>query len=240
MIRVYLHVAGMHHYREIVAELAGMIDASGLYDAAGSLSVVTVGQVDLSHLLGEKWTVANGSDSLDAWEFPTLRAIHQHAIERPEDKYLYLHTKGVSRADPRGRAARDSWRRYMAWHVIRNWKTCVELLHQYDTVGTEIRRPPKHSPMHYAGNFWWARGYWLRSLPSPEPHFVWKGERYAAETWLLGSRPNSLAYSFREFDFPFWKRSIPEGFYRVPQVTNGICLPDEERISGTVPQSARS
>lgn len=217
MIRVYLHVAAMNHYREVVAELAGAIDGSGLYDAAESLTACTVGPADLSGLLGERWHIVNGG-ALERWEFPTLELIHADAQLDQRAKYLYLHTKGVSRPS---RSIRDAWRRYMSWHVIRDWQTCVDLLDEYDTVGTEIRRPPQHSPMHYSGNFWWANGDYLETLPKPEPKFVWKSDRYSAETWLLESG-RAKWFSFQEFDFPFWSRTIPEGRYRGAQIANGI------------------
>ncbi len=234
MIRVFLHVAGMNHYREIVAELSGMINGSGLYDAA-ELTAVTVGTCDLSGLFGERWQTRGGGP-LERFEFPTLRHLHAIAQTHPEDSFLYLHTKGASQ--PARRASRDAWRRYMARCVITDWRQCVDLLGDHDTVGTEIRQPPKHANMHYAGNFWWARGDYLSRLPQPVPKFVWKGERYAAETWLLDSGINARWFSFHDFDFPFWNRVIGEERYGT-QSPNGIRGTSAQGIPEEVQASPR-
>ena len=233
MIRVSLHVAGMHHYREIVAELVGAIHGSGLYDEAETLTVCTVGDVDLLGLMGERWQVVKGG-SLEQYEYPTLRLIHTDAQSQPDVKYLYLHTKGVSR--PRLRASRDAWRRYMTRFLITEWRHCVDLLDRCDTVGTELRLPPQNSPAHYAGNFWWANGSHLAQLPAPSHKFVWRGERFGAETWLLESTPNASCYSFHQFNFQFFNRVIPEYMYHGAQVANGFRTAGEAGISEVIPQ----
>lgn len=218
MIRVYLHVPLMGHYREVVAELVGMIDASGIYDHANTLLLMTTGHAEAGGLIGQRWTVQDSGLGIESYEYPTLQQLHADAINRPEASYLYLHCKGVSHSGPK-RATRDAWRRYMAYHVIGRWEECLELLKDYDTVGTEIRLPPKHAPKHYAGNFWWARGEYLARLPVPLPHHPeprrkWPSVRHGAETWLLDTIEDVRAYSFHAFEFPFWKRTIEESRYR--------------------------
>lgn len=185
MIRVYFHVAGMNHYREIVAELAGMIDASGLYDHATELRAMTVGSADVSHLFGDKWGVEVGSLVLDDFEFPTLQELHRTALEFPHDHYLYIHTKGASQPGRR-RKHRETWRRYMAYFVISRWQECVSLLANYNAVGTDWLDSAKWHTRHFAGNFWWARGDYLATLPIPQKSLGenQKGVRYGAELWI--------------------------------------------------------
>ncbi len=194
-LHVYIHAASMgDHWREIVAELVGMIDGSGLYDAASSLRCVVVGKGETRYLASRglpKWETVEYGGWLDEYEYPTLRALWEHACKDPSGYYLYMHTKGAS-AGPEGKAGaysgkrfRDRWRKIMAYYLVTRWRERVEELAGHDAVGCF----PIGGPLpHYSGNFWWARGEHLARLPEPAP-MPWGqpgGEhpRLWAELWL--------------------------------------------------------
>lgn len=195
-LHVYIHAAAMgDHWREIIAELVGMVDGSGLYDAAGSLRCIVVGQGETRYLASRglpKWDTIEYGGTIDEYEYPTLRALWEHACQDPSACYLYMHTKGASSAleDPRtgaysGKRFRDRWRRIMAYHLVTRWRDRVEDLAHSDAVGCF----PIGGPLpHYSGNFWWSRGDHLAKLPEPTP-MAWGqpgGEhpRLWAELWL--------------------------------------------------------
>lgn len=198
-LAVYLHVATIGDHRAIVAELAGAIHASGLYDAATSLTCYVVGDAP-TWPLWQRWRVERAGP-VDGYEYPTLRALWQWAASNKDAAVLYVHTKGASKGI-RGDAEHptDAWRRYMVDCVIRRWRECIGLLDRFATVATELRRPPRHVP-HYAGNFWWANADWIAARPEPEPMYVWHHVRYGAETWLLDGVTNfDDHYSFFSLD----------------------------------------
>lgn len=182
-IHVYLHVAGIGYYREVVAEIMGQLSGSGLYDAAASITFCMVGakgSTTVSYLTWPKVLHEWGGD-LDEWEYPTLRLLWRQACKEPDARYLYLHTKGVSRPD---RKFCNSWRRAMTHRLIERWRECLIELDTHDTCGIyHIHRPTGHA--HYSGNFWWARGDYLARLTYPEPRPIDQHPRMFAEIWLL-------------------------------------------------------
>ena len=176
-MKVFLHVAAMNHYREVVAELAGTITGSGLYDEASELVCSIVGQGDVDGLLGERWNVVR-SGGLEEYEYPTIELLRRDAQVNQDEFYLYLHTKGVGRPS----AHRTAWRRYMTQCVIERWEECVHYLERgYTCVGNDW-----HEWKHFAGNFWWARGDYIATLGSPRDAIPLgsKGPRYGAELWI--------------------------------------------------------
>ena len=79
---------------------------------------------------------------------------------KPEDKFLYIHTKGVSKDSD----AIYWWRNYMEYFLIKNGIDCIKLLDNYDTVGVAFST--HYIGAHYSGNFWWSTGKYYLSLPS--------------------------------------------------------------------------
>lgn len=206
----------MNHYREIVAEIAAHIDASGLYDAAESLTAVTVGPADLSHLLGNRWRVIHGSDDLDAYEFPTLQLLHDESRGRFSSPVLYLHTKGVRWPVGDYRRHRDSWRRYMLHHVVDQWWAFVSCLVDRDIAGVEwIEKSAKYHP-HFSGNFWWSRSEYLETLPTPTTDLPLRAKhpRYLAEFWVGMGKPEFCSMRNLGAKYSQQVNEFPEDLYR--------------------------
>lgn len=72
------------------------------------------------------------------------------------------------------------------------WKVAVNSLHQYDTYGCYRLPPPPMAYYLYAGNFWWARSSYLRTLP-PFDHSRMAGDRFFAEEWLYRGNPKDFS-----------------------------------------------
>jgi hypothetical protein len=205
-IHVYIHAAAMgDHWREIVAELVGMVEGSGLGDVAATKRLVLVGQGPTRYLASrgwDGWETVESAEGVDQYEYPTLRRLWEHAQEAPAGLFLYLHTKGASSpAEGQGAYAgkrhRDRWRRLMAYHLVACWRDRLADLAEADTVGCF----PIGGPLpHYAGNFWWAQGYHLARLPEPAPMHPLRpgGEhpRLWAELWLQ-SIPGKYAVCYQ-------------------------------------------
>lgn len=121
---------------------------------------------------------------------------------------LYLHTKGVSYANPYIKKNIDAWVRYLDLYVIKEWEKCVKSLEENDAAGGFYVENPKH----FQGNFWWANSDYLKGLPKINPYNVAKLNR--GEFWILsetdkvyalsGPTPVDLYqnYYYKEEDFP--------------------------------------
>lgn len=197
-IRVYLHVAGMGHAREVVRELAGQISASGLHDAAAALCCLVVGgpRFSLDYCLPPKWEVRICGE-LDDYEYPTLRWAWEQARARSAHLVCYAHTKSASKDDRRHRRYGEAWRRVMAHWTIERWREAATALVDAELAGPLLASAPYP---HYSGNFWWARSEYLARLaaPAPDPAHGAAAARLNAEIWPLsgGGRAANL-YALR-------------------------------------------
>lgn len=72
----------------------------------------------------------------------------------------------------------------MEFFLLKEYKVCIRLLEQYDTVGVNFRGD------HYSGNFWWARGDYYLTLPN---HI--EKDYFAPERFLLKDHNDSSRYS---------------------------------------------
>lgn len=125
------------------------------------------------------------------FEYPALDAVHKKAQE--EDCLIYyFHTKGVSYHGPQ-KADRhwlyfkkkvEAWREVMEYFDIDKWAAAANVLSSgYDTYGC-LRYPPKPAVFTmYAGNFWWAKASYLRTLRPLTPEE--RKDRMLAETWIF-------------------------------------------------------
>jgi len=79
---------------------------------------------------------------------------------------LYIHSKGISRRDAPAMVAK--WRKCLLHFLVTKGQTCIDMFmkHPYDTVGIFHVPYGNMSPdgAYYAGNFWWARGPYLKQL----------------------------------------------------------------------------
>lgn len=124
----------------------------------------------------------NNSD--DQYEGFTLKHLYEECIFK-DVKVLYFHTKGLSHLcgsrkdyedleivydqfsfDKRFRAV-NSWRHFLEWGAINNWKKCLDKLENYDVSGVNYMTTPWP---HMSGNFWWSKSEYIRKLIHPTEH----------------------------------------------------------------------
>ena len=97
-------------------------------------------------------------------EADTLNFMLKKASEYESDTaMLYLHTKGVSYANPHIRKNIDAWVRYLDLYVIKQWEECVKALEDNDAAGGFFCDGEDNK--HFQGNFWSARSSYLKTLP---------------------------------------------------------------------------
>jgi hypothetical protein len=137
--------------------------------------------------LSAKWALPQPrawAEAEHGWEQLTLQVIWEDARNSGgEYAVLYMHTKGA--ANDLDSSA--SWRRSMTRALVNGWEENVGHLERgYDAVGSHwVKSPewPEQEPF-FAGNFWWARASYLRTLEPPLNETRWQ-----AETWLSLGKP---------------------------------------------------
>lgn len=187
----FMHIALLPGWKEIVSEQLWKLHVSGLYDATKCIFVGLVGpdgsDFDFSE---EKLRIAFHDQDMSRGELPTLEFLHGYCSNQPATVF-YIHTKGVSRnTEP----TRD-WRRLMEHFVIFRHTECLQALKEQDICGVNWQVSPLP---HFSGNFWWARGAYVRSLTSPSSF-----AKACAENALVGP-PISPRWSSE-----FWIASGP-------------------------------
>jgi len=140
---------------------------SGLYHHVDSIKCFLAGdkaQIDAAEAFlkesGNKFQIEERGPNDQSFERFTLDKIPRYITA--EDRFLYLHTKGVSDKH----AGNDNvywWRTWMEYNLIHRFKYCIEMLNEYDLVG--VGYTTKMIGPHFSGNFWWTKGSYFNTLP---------------------------------------------------------------------------
>lgn len=181
-LKVYLHVAVMETWIEILHEMLEEMRSSELLYAA-DVTVVTVGSaIDAIGNL----RIINTHLPLTSYEFPTLDLMHDEL--EPDEAIFYCHLKGVSQ--PHSLQHRH-WRQEMIEFCITAWRERIAHLHSRWTSGPRLTAGGAGwsndfvwAHKHYSGNWWWARSEYLKHLIRPSTFLSYYTSRYAAEAWL--------------------------------------------------------
>jgi hypothetical protein len=123
---------------------------------------------------------------------------------------LYLHSKGVN-----GNPFARSWRDYMEYFCIENWRECVSGLgDEYDTCGVDFYGPNDHGNYHYSGNFWWATSDYIKTLDG-QTHaaYVQKYGRFSEEQFIC-SNVNARHKNWHTAHVNFYHNEYPSQNYR--------------------------
>lgn len=124
------------------------------------------------------------------FEFPTINFLHNYLANK-NTKAFYMHTKGASTEDP---GYMKYWLDTMCHFNILHYKKAIELLNEYDAVGSGYTTNPWP---HFSGNFWWTKSSHVKNLIPLKnnfenfPHSPAFGERHDAERWI-GSAPGKF------------------------------------------------
>ena len=121
-------------------------------------------------------------------ERSTLMLLKQWCDSSKEDTpVLYFHTKGLSRPGYNV----ELWRLYMEYYNLDRWRYAVSALNNgWDTYGVNLRDDTEKlfggRYLHYSGNFWWARSFYVKGL---EKTLLTGANRWEGEFWI-GSKGN--------------------------------------------------
>jgi hypothetical protein len=178
----HLYLDGDASWPGIAAEYADVLRVSG-FPVAPEVGLVGADRVTARLELAKYpgWQITAEADT--GWEQVTLKILQDALPGMDGDTaVLYTHAKGSWR----NIALEDQWRRSMLWHLVFRWEHCLELLGTHQVAGC-------HWQGHYfAGNFWWARAGYLKTLPAILSAAS-EGDRLAAGSWLGEGHPARVA-----------------------------------------------
>jgi hypothetical protein len=249
-IAVFMHVATLGRYQQILDEALDVLSASEMYERVELVSINVVG--DGPVVIGSpdpRVILTRRSNDVGAYEHPTLEAIQAYAQAAPRARVLYLNGLGgrYLGADHDNRA---EWRRMLYFLFIERFQAALAVLETADVCGVEWVRWPMP---HLTSNNWWASAAYLAELPSPSRARDWViaqdlqrfgahwqhaavKARHAGEFWL-GMNPNCRAHSLYPLDLsglprsqygvvPWWElRSIPWCALARRQMQAGLSRP---------------
>ena len=148
----------------------------------------------------EKVELTNYSDDKLLFEIPTINKIKQFSEQNPDCNILYIHTKGVSFPDDY--QEEKDWVDMMLYFLLDF--SCIKLLETYDTLGCNYDSSPK---THYAGNFWWAKSSYLKTL-----NLIEGFNKNDAEMWLLSNK-NVNCYTLHNSGINHYHTRYPKTNY---------------------------
>lgn len=177
----HLYLDGDAAWQPIAEEYAAVIELASFPEPP------CVGLVGKDRGKAKKWLAGKGwpvvTEAETGFEQVTLAMLQDELTTMPDDTpVLYTHAKGAWR----NISLEDQWRRSMLWHLLVGWRNCVALLEINEVVGCHWQGT------FFAGNFWWARAGYLRTL-SPVGEAYTETDRYRAETWLGEEHPLRVA-----------------------------------------------
>jgi hypothetical protein len=158
----------------IVREQMMMLKTSGLEDAATEI-YVGVNGLPMRDVAGEvtfppKAKVTYHGEQCRT-ELRTLLMIEDWCRSRKGEAHiLSLHSKGATHAPDSsyGITMSSPWRNRMMRICVKQWRMCVKHLETYEAVGCHwlTGQGWDHSQHYFAGNFFWVRASFFRTIPS--------------------------------------------------------------------------
>lgn len=131
------------------------------------------------------------------WELHTLKLLYDDCKNDPNQYVMYMHTKGLSHYYNSTKnsvhlSTVNTWRHFMEFVCIDEWRDRVNDLQQYDAIGMNLMDKPF---VHFSGNFWWTKGSHVIKLKDPftdsdtAPVAGYRGigPRHRAEAWVCST-----------------------------------------------------
>lgn len=181
----------------IVKEQMAELKRCGLLDAASEMHVGINGGEDAKPLAESLFpsharVTYHGMTCRN--ELRTLLMLEDWLASTNDEAYiLWCHSKGATHRIGSKTLFNREWRQCMTSNLVTNWRQCVQDLEVVESVGCHWMQPPSTPKGQYiwAGNFWWARASFLRTLPSlmARKRIQISGvdaleSRYEAEVWI--------------------------------------------------------
>jgi hypothetical protein len=183
-IHCVIHVAQKGNWERSFHLLLSALTQSGLYDALKTIHVLCANPQQVveksAYFLPSKLQLIN-SGTPENYERPALWFTKNYSFG-DSAKVLYLHSKGLKWWNTPNEQNVEDWVHLMLHWNVKCWKQALEKLDEgFDTYGCNVFQNQEH-PLHYSGNFWWAKASYLKTLSNTI------GPKYNdPETWILSN-----------------------------------------------------
>lgn len=177
---IFYHVYCNKFTMPILRDQITKIIFSGLYQHVHSIKCFLAGDpehidkaVEFLKESGKKFVIEDKGPNDTSFERFTLSKIPRYVTDA--DRFLYLHTKGVSEKH----ADNENvywWRTWMEFNLIQRYEYCLEMLKYHDIVG--VGYTTKMIGPHFSGNFWWSKGSYYKTLPRKDDGSLNIGDGY--------------------------------------------------------------
>jgi len=164
---VFYHIYCCPETINILKDQIAKIHFSSLYTAVSTIFCFLVGDPEyiqrclkFIQTAGKKFKVVELGPNDETYERFTLLKIKDYIT--PEDKVLYIHTKGVTHNDS---IQIYYWRTCMEYFLFTMHMECIKSLEDYDVAGIFYLRSEQKNINHFSGNMWWAKGSYILKLP---------------------------------------------------------------------------
>lgn len=213
----FYHVAGIAHWKEIVAEQLGLLKRAGF---PGKVHIGFIGQPFEDGFIRRvaetnklDFEVRHFGSDMAQFEFPTLAWCHEYCQVTQDRPVLYFHGKAVTNT----RWQWTMWRWIMNAYNLTQWKTMTTVLRDHNCSGVSWHG--NAFPVGYfPGNFWWARASFIREFTEINDYILQFEDclrhrnpqgftrRHAAECWI-NSRMNADPFVAGPAQSRFWDHS---------------------------------
>lgn len=198
----FYHVYADGEWADVATEHFERLCVSGLLGEFDRIYLGVVGSEENRAKVKQVLPYLVAAEADEGWEQVTLGRLHEFC-QTDDGAVLYAHTKGAwSRSD----LAR-AWRVSMTHDVVTRWAECVDALAEVQAAGAFWLWSDEPEHVHhrwfFAGNFWWARSDYIRSLPP-----VGVEHRFQAEGWVgLGDPSVKVMRKGPSYWGNFWEPS---------------------------------
>jgi hypothetical protein len=195
---IYLHICTLGEFVDIVQKIIDTLSISGLWDEVDEVRYGVLGnEVDLVIKMMNQYPKTKcifSHPDTSFFERATLHRLREDCLRMTEPAHiLYLHSKGITKRHVD--AVIDRWTVSMLDGLTTYRSLCWRALEEGNvTVGSFAMKGLKDIqgqllPVHFSGNFWWARSDHVASLPLIGPDYL------DPEMWILGSLSDKYPYT---------------------------------------------
>lgn len=194
-IAVFYHLYQINNWKEILRQDINKLKEADLLKFVDFIHIGVNGKEQITPNLYCNFLNTEIQINTDfRTEFETLKRMQQFCLQNPDYNILFMHSKGVTHFNGQYYDNVLAWKEYLQFFAIENWKHCVDLLKEYDCVGTEWVEDTWVGEVYrkqgcYGGTIWWAQAAYINKL---DISFLYKdGDdyRWNSEFWIGSKNP---------------------------------------------------
>lgn len=188
-IAIFFHIDQSTDWSLIFENQIWKTQIAGIYDIADYIHIGISGDTKL-HIDFMKVNRVKYNSKL-LFENETLYDLWNFSKSNPDYKVMYINTninKNINKSIESN--ILNSWRNYIEYFSINNYKYCIDMLKNHDCVGTELITD--NNINSYLGNIWWANSNYINQL---EIEFLFKNQNIDdSQYWIFSKSPKFYNY----------------------------------------------